>query len=401
MKKNVTFFADFGSKNRPYTGGYYFAECLLGILRKLDINLTIFSAVIPKIDKDTALIKGDNIIEIKLPIGGFGNPFVGLKWAFQLRKKLKKMPKQDLYIFDQPMTLVNILPKAPAVAMFHGSDFVKLKDLSISHPRDFFYSIFWRKMFLNKINKKFLTKEIGIPLFNSNDTLNRLSADFTLDPRPLEQYVTHLPVDTDKFKRDNNERNKIREYYKIADDEILIVALSNFDLIKRADRLSSIVLKILKSSQTDKVKFLLIGGGRISKPIDDLIENPDFLKNIIRIKEVSHNDVYKYYSAADIALSASERESFGYFIAEGMSTELPFVAYRGGAIEEVIQNNTTGFVVDSEDEFLESLQKLLNDNSLRLKMGEVGRERVIKMFSMEIFKERLLNILKNEFQIVL
>jgi glycosyltransferase involved in cell wall biosynthesis len=432
---NVSFFADFGSKNRAYTGGYYFAECMLNILRSLNVNLTVFSATIPKIDKGHSYVFGNDIKPVVLPVGGFGNPLVGLKWLYQLKKELKKLPKQDLYVFDQPMTIVNFLPQAPAIAMFHGSDFVKLQDLSIFHPRDLIYSIFWRKFFLNKIHKKFLSKEIGIPLFNSYDTLNRLCYDFNFDPHPLEKYLTYLPVDTEKFQRDNSARDKIRRQYQIPDDEIVIMALSNFDPVKRADRLSSIIIKTIaeidpgniyppthfnkKTNSTDSqgrnrltawsvnhlqnnlkmgggVKFMLVGAGRMSKPIDELMGKSLIANRIIRIGEIPHNDVYKFYSAADIALSTSKRESFGYFIAEGMSCELPFIAYRGGAIEEVIEDARTGFVVDNENEFLERLTQLTENQDARKQMGIASRARIIKMFSMPVFKNRFLKIL-NEF----
>jgi len=164
--------------------------------------------------------------------------------------------------------------------------------------------------------------------------------------------------------------------------------------VKRADRLSSIIIKIFEKSNFDNVKFMLVGGGRMVEPIDELIKDSDIAKRIIRIKGVPHNDVYKFYSAADIALSTSERESFGYFIAEGMSCGLPFIAYRGGAIEEIIENNTTGFVVESEEDFIKFLLILIKNPMLRKKMGDAGNERILKMFSMPVFKNRLLKILE-------
>lgn len=399
MKKNISYFADFGSRNRPYTGGYYFAECMLNILRGLDINLRVFSATIPRIDKGESFVSGNEIKDIELPIGGFGNPRVGLKWVFRLKKELTKIPKQDLYIFDQPNTLINFLPKAPAITMFHGSDFIKLKDLSIRHPRNFFYGLFWRRLFLNKIHKKFLTRKIGIPLFNSNDTLNRLNNDFNIDSTQLKKCITYLPVDTEKFKRDIDERNKIRRQYGIADDEIIIMALSNFDPVKRADRLKIIVEKILYRPLDVKVKFLIVGSGRKSEPLNGLMQDSETGKNYIRINQVPHSEVYKFYSAADIALSTSERESFGYFIAEGMSCDLPFVGYKGGAIEEVIDNNKTGFVVSREDDFVEFLLILIKNPILRKQMGEKSREKIKQMFSVPVFRGRFLKILSEEFSL--
>lgn len=395
--KAVTYLADFGSPHRPYTGGYYFASCLLRILRELPINLTVFSVAYPNIDLGESYISGEGIAAMKLPTGGFGNPWTGFSWVRQLRRRLQKMPAQDLYIFDQPMTLARFLPQAPALAMFHGSDFVRWQDLSLTHPRDFIYGLLWRKLFLNRVHRKFLTKAIGIPLFNSRDTLTRLAADFQVDPHPLEKYITYLPIETDKFRFDEEDRVKLRQKYNLANDEIVIIALSNFDPVKRADRLTSMITNLFNQLPNEKIRFLLVGGGRQSQSIDELIKKTRIADRLIRVGEVPHTEVYKYYSAADIALSTSQRESFGYFITEGMSVGLPFVAYRGGAIEEVIDDSETGFVVESEEDFLTRLITLIQNKALWQKMGEAGRTRVESMFSLLAFKKRFLSILDAEF----
>lgn len=395
----VSFIADFGSKNRPYSGGYQFALRLLLILRSLDINLTVFSIANLKIDKDESYVSGSEIKKINIPDGGFGNPFVGLSLVKQLKNNLESMPRQDLYIFDQPMLLIDKLPIASTVAMFHGDDYVRFDSLPWSHPRALIYDLFWRKLFLNNIHRKLLNKKIGIPLFNSKDTLKLLSEDFEIKPEPLEKYVTYLPVDTDSFKRDGIVRKQVREKLNIADDEIVILALSNFDSIKAPERLKPIISNIINSEQSKKIKFLLIGGGREREVVDSIMSDKELVKYCIRIGEVPHDEVNKYYNVADIGISTSKRESFGYFIAEGMASALPFVAYSGGAIDEIIEQEKCGFCCSDLDEFTTRLRLLINDTKLRALMGERSRERIVNIFSVQQFKNKFLNILLNEFKI--
>lgn len=392
--KRVIYFADFGSSHRPYTGGYYFASALLRILREMPIELTVFSATCDKIDKWENFAEGKEIISINLPDLGFGKPRVGLSWTLQLRKKLNAIPLQDLYIFDQPMTFTDLLPKVPIIAMFHGSDYVHLHNISLLRPRAFLYDILWRRPFLNRIHRKLLHREIGTPLFNSIDTLRRLANDFGIEQEPLEQYVTYLPVDTERFFRDEEARKRIRAQYGIQEDEVVVIALSNFDAVKRADRLSSIIRRA--AANGIRTKFLLVGGGRKRGAIEALTKDPAVAKMCILVGEVPHEKVNDYYSAADIALSTSERESFGYFIAEGMAAGLPFVAYDGGAIQEVIGDEKNGFVVENEDLFFDALSHLVENRELRNAMGFSARKRIEEQFSFPVFTRRFKRILQKE-----
>ena len=83
-----------------------------------------------------------------------------------------------------------------------------------------------------------------------------------------------------------------------------------------------------------------------------------------------------------------------------MTIGLPFVAYRGGAIAEVIEDKATGFVVDELDQFVTALVTLVDDVALRQRFALAGKQRIESHFSISAFRDRLQPILRSEFNLI-
>jgi GalNAc-alpha-(1->4)-GalNAc-alpha-(1->3)-diNAcBac-PP-undecaprenol alpha-1,4-N-acetyl-D-galactosaminyltransferase len=106
-------------------------------------------------------------------------------------------------------------------------------------------------------------------------------------------------------------------------------------------------------------------------------------------------DVESYYRSASIFAFTSSSEGFPNVIGEAMSAGLPVVAYdcvAGPA--DLIINGESGFLIPLFDQklFAEKLKLLMLDSDSRLKMGEKGREVVVK-FDAELISEQFLEVL--------
>jgi glycosyltransferase involved in cell wall biosynthesis len=85
-----------------------------------------------------------------------------------------------------------------------------------------------------------------------------------------------------------------------------------------------------------------------------------------------------------VALVHSARwEGFGLVLLEAMREGLPIVATRVGAIPEVVDDGTTGFLVASEDPdaLANAVLSLLRDPELAVQSGRAGFERLERHFS--------------------
>jgi glycosyltransferase involved in cell wall biosynthesis len=390
-KPKIIFAGDLGSDVRT-GGGHLFARDFFSILSELNIELYAFTLWVKDLDKG---VLPEGIEPIFVSGYPMSRPIAGIEFARGISKKIKNNP--DLIILDQPSLWPYLLPNAPILAMFHGSDFVHLKDLSIFHLRSSLYKLLWEKPFLNRLQKNLLFKKNGTPLFNSKSTLNLVSRDFGVSENSLSDYVTYLPVNVENFKSNEISRKEIRQKFGIADEDIVIMYLSNFSPIKHAEKVPPIVKRLAEKVQGKQIKFMFIGRGIASAPLDELAEDSKWKNICTRVGEIPQEKVADFWSAADIAISTSGHESFGYFIAQGMSAGLPFVAYPGGAIQEIISNGETGFIADTENEFVAALEKLVSDKTLRTVMGKKARERIMNNFSIKGFKSKLINLLEQDF----
>jgi glycosyltransferase involved in cell wall biosynthesis len=90
------------------------------------------------------------------------------------------------------------------------------------------------------------------------------------------------------------------------------------------------------------------------------------------------------YSSAEVAVVPSLYEGFGFPAAEAMSCKVPLVSTTGGALPEVTgKDGEAGMLVPpgDADALAAAIRRMLGDEMLRRKMGEAGRERVVRNFT--------------------
>lgn len=88
-------------------------------------------------------------------------------------------------------------------------------------------------------------------------------------------------------------------------------------------------------------------------------------------------------------------ETFGLVNLEAMQYSIPVVSTFEGGIPDVIDDGNTGFLVPQKNALALAgkLEILINNPTLRLKMGEAGRRKYEKEFTLNHFELRLKEIL--------
>lgn len=84
-------------------------------------------------------------------------------------------------------------------------------------------------------------------------------------------------------------------------------------------------------------------------------------------------------------------DSFPTVILEAMASGKPILATRSGGAEEMVLEGETGFLfpVGDVEKAIELLNSLIISESLRLKMGNAGRARVLREYSLGAFEEKI------------
>lgn len=110
------------------------------------------------------------------------------------------------------------------------------------------------------------------------------------------------------------------------------------------------------------------------------------------------NDKEAFLNAADMFVFPTfyPNECFPLVLLEAMQHHLPCVSTTEGGIPGIIDDGKTGFLVPKHDAetLAEKIQTLLSDATLRQRMGEAGREKFEKEFTLEVFEKRMAEILR-------
>ncbi|MDD3000184.1 MAG: glycogen synthase [Candidatus Riflebacteria bacterium] len=135
-------------------------------------------------------------------------------------------------------------------------------------------------------------------------------------------------------------------------------------------------------------------------------------KNVYWIREmVNRKTLIELYSHAGVFCCPSIYEPFGIINLEAMACETPVVASAVGGIPEVVQDGITGKLVKLEQmeetpfeakvpeqfakDLAASVNALMSNNELRVKMAVAGRKRVEDVFSWKSIAQQTLELYKS------
>ena len=106
---------------------------------------------------------------------------------------------------------------------------------------------------------------------------------------------------------------------------------------------------------------------------------------------VKHEELPSLYQKADICVVPSVwREPFGITAIEAMASGKPVIASRTGGLELIVKEGKTGFLFEpgNVEELMQKLELLLDDETLRNKMGMEGRKRAVEFFNWDSIIEK-------------
>jgi glycosyltransferase involved in cell wall biosynthesis len=204
--------------------------------------------------------------------------------------------------------------------------------------------------------------------------------------KPEKAVVIPLGFDLQRF-RDNQEekRKSFRGQYKISDDEIAIGIIGRITPIKNHDLfLRAFAIAISKTAK--KVKAVIVGDGEDLQKMQNLCrelglkysENNSVIPGSQVVFTSWIKDVDRAIAGIDIIAMTSLNEGTPVSLIEAQAANKPVVSTNVGGIENVVIRNVTGLLSPSQDvnSFSENLLRLIEDDSMRNKIGQKGWEHV-------------------------
>jgi len=201
--------------------------------------------------------------------------------------------------------------------------------------------------------------------------------------------VVYNGVDLNRFSGNGgNGANGARHELGAGSGEVIVGIVGRIGAGKGHDLFLRAAKLALEREGGNSLRFAVIGdelfteNGRRARVVD--------LANELGISaHVSftgyRDDVEKMIEALDILVLASVSEPFGRVLIEAMAAGKPVVATDAGGVKEVVDGGVSALLVKPGDEVLmeSAISRLAGDPPLRERMGSLGRERVLRKFSIE------------------
>lgn len=199
-------------------------------------------------------------------------------------------------------------------------------------------------------------------------------------------------IDLQKFSKINYKNRK--SDFKIKENDIVISYVSRLDYGKNHKVLLQAIKECLKLRSN--IHCCIIGDGILMGTLVQQAKELNIEKNITFFGSL--NDVTQILSITDIGVFPSQFEGFPISLIEKMAMALPVVTSDIDIFKDLIKNNENGIIcqVDNFYDYAEKLIKLIENENIRLEIGENARKTVekydIKTISnetIEFYKETL------------
>lgn len=209
---------------------------------------------------------------------------------------------------------------------------------------------------ITKVNYKWLHSSCNVTKTTAlRDTLNKSGLPVKkVIPVGLDE---NLLVDT--FS--DSERDSFKKELSIGGDEKVLLFVGRFTKAKKP----WIAIRILERLNEKGVStsLVLIGQGPLEDEIIRLIDASACKNKIVYRKKVQYNEMYKYYSIADVLMNFSSIEIFGMAILEAMYYGCGVVAHSAPGPNDIINDGINGLLIDSDnvDEWVEAVKIASSD----------------------------------------
>ncbi len=220
--------------------------------------------------------------------------------------------------------------------------------------------------------EKFLAKRTDVLIAVGNKVKDDLLA---VGIGKANQYKVFYPglKEPDTFAK-----AKLRASFGMEDGISYIAFVGRLTQIKRPDRLLDVAGEI--KSRGLKAKIIVAGEGELFASSKELA-----MKENLPIEFLGwRKDISELFAASDIAILTSDNEGIPLTLIQAAQAGLPIVATEVGSISDIVIHEGNGYLTDTSPAALaDALEKLIIDPVLRQIMGEAGRDRSHRYFSLE------------------
>lgn len=205
-----------------------------------------------------------------------------------------------------------------------------------------------------------------------------LLRDFGVDDGKIK--VITLGVDPDKWQVTGDEIAKIKNRYGLQAKQV-VLTLARLTARKGHDVILHALPAVLAAYPN--AMYVIAGKGENEPKLRQLVQQLGLEQQVVFAGFVPDEDKAALYSTCDVYVLMSRQEGtqvegFGITLLEASACARPVVAGRHGGVEDAVEDEVTGLLVEPDDVngVAEAIQSLLGDEAYARRLGENGRKKV-------------------------
>jgi glycosyltransferase involved in cell wall biosynthesis len=201
-----------------------------------------------------------------------------------------------------------------------------------------------------------------------------------------EKKITYIApgIKPETFNFSAEKRSDLRKRWHISDETVILTAAMMRPGVK-TEGLSTVINSCASlQKQGHKVKLVIVGDGSCRHQLEQLSRKQQNLP-VIFTGRIPREELFGYYSGADIFAFPGIEESLGMVYLEAQSCGLPVVAHGDWGGGEAVVDSQTGLLSSAANpiEFTQNIKILISDKGLRHKLGNQGSKHVRQQHDIE------------------
>ena len=212
-----------------------------------------------------------------------------------------------------------------------------------------------------------------------------------------EQYVTaYSAIEEDDFLEPISEERKrdFRRKYEIDEDSIVLVTIARLFMLKGHEYIIESAKQL--SKRFEKCIWLFIGDGNLSDHFKQQVCQLGLAEKVKFTGLLPPSQIPLAIQSSDILVHCSLREGLARTLPQAMLCRKPAVSFDVDGAREVVNENTGRLIEPKNVEQLtKACAELIEDEDLRKKLGENGRESVKEKFAPETMVDTIETVYEN------
>ena len=149
-------------------------------------------------------------------------------------------------------------------------------------------------------------------------------------------------------------------------------------------------------AQGRSLRLRLIGDGPDRAILEAEVAKQNLTSHILFEGAINQDAILTFYQQADIFALVSFAEGIPVVLMEAMMMEIPCISTHITGIPELIQHGEEGLLVPPSDlnSLIEAITRLIDDSSLRRKLGQAGRQKVLQHYELKRNTQQLADVFR-------